>query len=47
MRKVRITLIKKGFDGNRPYFGPEGTAITCCTDGFRPVTFKVERIDEV
>lgn len=24
----------------------EGTFITCCTDGFRPVFFKVERIDE-
>ena len=23
-----------------------GTYITCCTDGFRPVFFKLERIDE-
>jgi uncharacterized repeat protein (TIGR04076 family) len=23
-----------------------GTFITCCTDGFRPVFFKLERIDE-
>jgi len=24
---------------------PEGTAITCCSDGIRPVSFKLERID--
>lgn len=23
----------------------EGTAMTCCTDGFRPVVFKIERLD--
>jgi len=23
-----------------------GTAITCCSDGFRPVSFLVERIEE-
>jgi len=23
-----------------------GTFVTCCTDGFRPVFFKIERIDE-
>lgn len=25
------------------YFGREDTVIACCTDGFRPVTFKLER----
>lgn len=24
----------------------QGTAIVCCNDGFRPVTFKIERLDE-
>ena len=26
------------------YFGSEDTAVACCTDGFRPVIFKLERI---
>ena len=25
---------------------PKGTIVTCCTDGFRPVVFKVERLTE-
>lgn len=29
-------------DGN-PRLKQEGTAIACCTDGFRPVVFKIER----
>jgi len=41
-RDVMMVLFGQGF----PWVGPEATAITCCTDGFRPVTFKVERIDE-
>jgi uncharacterized repeat protein (TIGR04076 family) len=32
------------FGGSYPWIGPRGTAITCCTDGLRPVVFKVERI---
>lgn len=30
--------------GNRPYIGPEGTAIVCCTDAMKPVIFKIERL---
>jgi uncharacterized repeat protein (TIGR04076 family) len=41
-RDVMAVLMGNGF----PWVGPENTAITCCTDGFRPVTFKVERIEE-
>jgi len=41
-RDVMAVLFGNGF----PWVGPENTAITCCTDGFRPVTFKVERIEE-
>jgi len=26
------------------YFGREDTVVACCTDGFRPVLFKIERI---
>ena len=32
------------FDGNLG-LKHEGTAIACCTDGFRPVIFKIERIE--
>ena len=33
------------FGGSYPWIKPSGTAITCCTDGLRPVIFKVERIE--
>jgi uncharacterized repeat protein (TIGR04076 family) len=32
------------FGGNLPYFEEEGVAISCCSDGMRPVIFKIERI---
>ena len=41
-RDVMMVLFGQGF----PWVEPKATAITCCTDGFRPVTFKVERIDD-
>ena len=28
------------------YAKDEGVAIACCTDGFRPVVFKIERMEE-
>ncbi len=34
------------FDGNYPWFKQKGVGITCCTDGLRPVVFKLERIEE-
>jgi uncharacterized repeat protein (TIGR04076 family) len=33
------------FGGSYPWIQQPGTAITCCTDGLRPVIFKVERVD--
>jgi uncharacterized repeat protein (TIGR04076 family) len=30
--------------GNAPWLRKEGTMISCCTDGLRPVVFKLERI---
>ena len=30
-----------------PWIKHPGVAITCCTDGFRPVVFKVERMESV
>jgi len=41
-RDVMMVLFGQGF----PWVGPKATAISCCTDGFRPVTFKIERIEE-
>lgn len=29
----------------RPWVKHEGTAIACCTDGYRPVVFKIERVE--
>ena len=34
------------FGGNFSPWVPEGVAITCCTDGIRPVSFKMERIED-
>ncbi len=40
--KVTTTL---RFGGDFPWMKEKGTSISCCTDGFRPVIFKVERIE--
>lgn len=31
------------FGGNPPWFKEKGVDINCCTDGLRPVVFKLER----
>ena len=41
-RDVAIVL----FGGDAPWINRPGTMITCCTDGLRPVTFLIERIEE-
>lgn len=33
-----------GYGGNLPFFEEEGVAVSCCTDGMRPVIFKIERL---
>jgi uncharacterized repeat protein (TIGR04076 family) len=33
-------------NGNFPWVKDEGIGISCCTDGFRPVVFKLERMEE-
>jgi uncharacterized repeat protein (TIGR04076 family) len=30
--------------GNLPWVSKDGVAISCCTDGFRPVVFRLERL---
>jgi len=32
--------------GDFPWVKKKGTIVTCCTDGFRPVIFKLERIED-
>jgi uncharacterized repeat protein (TIGR04076 family) len=32
------------FGGNAPWYKEKGVAIECCTDGLRPVVFKLERV---
>jgi uncharacterized repeat protein (TIGR04076 family) len=34
------------FGSNLPWMPKAGTAMPCCSDGFRPVSFLVERIEE-
>ena len=34
------------FGANPPWLENPGTSVTCCTDGLRPVSFLVERIEE-
>jgi len=34
------------FRGNYPWVEDKGATLSCCTDGFRPVVFKIERIEE-
>jgi len=33
------------FGADLPWMKEKGTAVTCCSDGFRPVSFLVERIE--
>jgi uncharacterized repeat protein (TIGR04076 family) len=35
------------FGGNLPWMADKGKAVTCCSDGFRPVSFLLERIEEL
>jgi len=32
------------FGGNMPWFKEKGVSVDCCTDGLRPVIFKLERL---
>jgi len=42
IQKYVLTLARGGnFLGVNP-----GTFVTCCTDGFRPVVFKLERLEQ-
>lgn len=32
------------FHGNFQWFDEAGVSVSCCTDGLRPVVFKIERV---
>lgn len=32
------------FGGNFPWYAEKGVSISCCSDGLRPVVFKLERV---
>lgn len=39
-----ISMVWNG--GQTPWMKRNGTLLTCCSDGFRPVTFLIERIED-
>ncbi len=43
---IQRDLVHILFGGYYPWMKEKGVAITCCTDGLRPVIFKIERIEE-
>ena len=34
------------FGGSYPWMKDKGVVISCCTDGLRPVIFKIERVED-
>lgn len=42
---IRKDLFAAGLGGDFPWAKQPGVTITCCTDGYRPVIFKIERFD--
>ena len=43
---IQRDLVHVLYGGYYPWMKEKGVAITCCTDGLRPVIFKIERIEE-
>lgn len=41
---IHRDLAVLAFDGDVPWVKEKGVTISCCTDGLRPVVFKLERI---
>lgn len=41
---IQRDVLILGLGGNAPWVREEGLLISCCTDGLRPVVFKLERI---
>ena len=43
---IRYNILATMLGGERPWANPPDMAISCCTDGYRPVFFKIEVIHE-
>ena len=43
---IRYEIYACVLGGKRPWANPPDVSITCCTDGYRPVFFKIEGINE-
>jgi len=43
---IHADLVMIQCGGNPGYIGPDHTMISSCCDGFNPVVFKIERLDE-
>jgi len=41
---IQRDVIHMGLGGDFPWMKKPGVMISCCTDGLRPVVFKLERI---
>ena len=43
---IQRDLVHIFFRGNYPWIKDKGCAVSCCTDGLRPVFFKIERVED-
>ena len=43
---IQRDLVHILFGGYYPWMREKGVAISCCTDGLRPVIFKIEKIED-
>jgi len=43
---IQRDIVHLIFGGSYPWVKEKGVAISCCTDGLRPVVFKIERIQD-
>jgi uncharacterized repeat protein (TIGR04076 family) len=41
---IQRDVVHLALDGDFPWMKQPGTTLACCTDGLRPVIFKLERI---
>lgn len=43
---IQRDIMLVSFGGSYPWIKDKQVAITCCTDGLRPVIFKIERVED-
>ena len=43
---IQRDIVHVLFGGSYPWMEDKGVAVSCCTDGLRPVIFKIERIED-